>query len=202
MKWDLSHSAAAEHRGRTNKCTIRDHSVIYDYTKDVPVRLVVDKNNHLQESSIHFEVLQEYSSGARGERISLGNVKLNLAEYVDASETDGEDGVVRRYLMKDSKINSTLKVPQKYSCMLCLAYESLITGWHTNGVLRRRPQLHCVRSSHSAVSVKSNRTFRPVLKTAPVFGGIAGIIAGEQASSEDIGRAFTLHVFHPTSDNP
>lgn len=59
---------------------------------------------------MNFEVLQEYSSGARGERIILGNVKLNLAEYVDANEFDGEDGVCRRYLMQDSKINSTLKV--------------------------------------------------------------------------------------------
>ena len=40
-------------------------------------------------------------------------LKINLAEYVDASEAIGEDdeeGVCRRYLMQDSKINSTLKV--------------------------------------------------------------------------------------------
>jgi hypothetical protein len=63
----------------------------------------------LQESFILFEILQEYSAGGRGERISLGNVKLNLAEYVEQSEAEG-DGVCRRYLMQDSKINSTLKV--------------------------------------------------------------------------------------------
>ena len=69
----------------------------------------------LQESEIHFEVLQEYSPGAR-ERIVLGSVKLNLAEFcVEAGEEiestgDGEvEGVVRRYLMRESKINSTLK---------------------------------------------------------------------------------------------
>ena len=69
----------------------------------------------LQETWIHFEVLQEYSSGGKGERLVLGNIKLNLAEYVEASEhTHGnakdEEGVTRRYLMQDSKINSTLKV--------------------------------------------------------------------------------------------
>jgi len=64
----------------------------------------------LQECHINFEVVQEYSSAGRGERITLGNVKLNLAEYVEPSETDGEDSVTRRYLMQDSKINSTLKV--------------------------------------------------------------------------------------------
>lgn len=69
----------------------------------------------LQESEIHFEVLQEYASGARVERISLGNVRLNLAEYVegDNNSTEGggeEGGITRRYLMQDSRINSTLKV--------------------------------------------------------------------------------------------
>ena len=70
----------------------------------------------LQESEIHFEVLQEYSPGAR-ERIVLGNVKLNLAEFCveggeereGSGEGEGGEGVVRRYLMQESKINSTLK---------------------------------------------------------------------------------------------
>jgi hypothetical protein len=54
--------------------------------------------------------MQEYSSSARGERIVLGFIKLNLAEYVESSEYDGEEGICRRYLMQESKINSTLKV--------------------------------------------------------------------------------------------
>lgn len=86
---------------------------MYDYDKSLTVRFVIGKNKMLQETWIHFEVLQEYSSGGRGERIVLGNIKLNLAEYVEASEhtsSDGEPGVTRRYLMQDSKINSTLKV--------------------------------------------------------------------------------------------
>ncbi len=64
----------------------------------------------LQESEIHFEILQEYSSGSRGDRIHLGNIKLNLAEYVDRSDEDEDEGVTRRYLMQESKINSTLKI--------------------------------------------------------------------------------------------
>lgn len=68
----------------------------------------------LQESEIHFEVLQEYSPGTRAERIVLGNVKLNLAEFVGGSD-DGEDAVTRRYLMQESKINSTLKVLYMFS---------------------------------------------------------------------------------------
>lgn len=91
------------------KVTIREHKFIWDYGKTLPLRLIVDRNGMLQDLEMHFEVLQEYSSGARGETIILGNIKLNLAEFVERSD-DGEAGVTRRYLMQESKINSTLKV--------------------------------------------------------------------------------------------
>ena len=109
VKWHLPSSTSAEHRGRTAKSTIKEHKVSWEYEKSIPVRLTVDRNGVLQDSEIHIEVLQEYSSGGRGERIALGNVKLNLAEYVEGSD-GGDDGVTRRYLMQESKINSTLKV--------------------------------------------------------------------------------------------
>jgi hypothetical protein len=64
----------------------------------------------LQECNIDFEVIQLYSSGPRGEKITLGHISLNLAEYVELSDQDGEDGITRRYLMQESKINSTLKI--------------------------------------------------------------------------------------------
>jgi len=77
----------------------------------------------LHESWIIFEVLQEYSAGGRGERIVLGTVKLNLSEYVEQSDLlDGEEGVCRRYLMQDSKINSTLKV-----CFCSIVHLSMLT---------------------------------------------------------------------------
>lgn len=109
VKWHLPSSNSAEHHGRTSKSNIRDHKVSWEYEKALQLRLVIDKHGTLQESDIHFEVLQEYSSGARGETIILGNVRLNLAEYVESSD-EGVDGVIRRYLMQESKINSTLKV--------------------------------------------------------------------------------------------
>ncbi|CAI6333174.1 unnamed protein product [Periconia digitata] len=111
IKWHLPHSTAADHRGRTERRAIQDHKVFYDYGIKLPVRMTVDKNGMLQECPIEFEVIQEYSGGGRGERISLGNVKINLAEYVEQSELNTEEsGITRRYLMQDSKINSTLKV--------------------------------------------------------------------------------------------
>lgn len=107
----MASSAAAEHSGRTSKCQIRDHKVSYEYEKRVAVRMTVDRNGVLQESSVIFEVIQEYAGGSgRGERIALGNIRLNLAEYADGDGANDEDGICRRYLMQNSKINSTLKV--------------------------------------------------------------------------------------------
>lgn len=220
-----------EHRSRTDKCPIdsTSHRVSYNYSKVVPLRIAIDKNNILTECPIEFEVAQEFPSGTgiREERIVLGTVKLNLSEYVEESEnfprrsissapggtggTGGgvtgrararssldharekilgpalngrpgsghdsrppsspkstmsqgaattsssegvileedfaEEGIVRRYLMQDSKINSTLKI----------------------GILM--------------VQLDGDRNYvAPALKTAPMFGGIAGIMAsGESA---------------------
>lgn len=110
MQWHLPHSASKDHNGRTNKISIQEHKVTYDYETELQVRLVIDKTSMLQESWMHFKVLHEVHSGGKGERIELGVVELNLAEYVEASEQEGEDGVTRRYLMQKSKINSTLKI--------------------------------------------------------------------------------------------
>lgn len=85
----------------------------------------------LQETWIDFEVIQEYSSGGKGERLGLGNIKLNLAEYVEASEHSqgkDEEGVTRRYLMQESKINSTLKVcsSSAFSLLPCSSSTNII----------------------------------------------------------------------------
>lgn len=169
----------AEHRGRTTKCPIANHKVQYAYQKIIPsVRISLDRNNMLTECPIEFEILQEF---AVAEKIVLGNVRLNLSEYVEENETfgkdpmspprkrnslsssgsgarssldtyDPEDGIVRRYLMQDSKVNSTVKI----------------------GILM--------------VQVDGERSFSaPPLKTAPVFGGIAGFMAPDQVE-DDTGR--------------
>jgi hypothetical protein len=184
VKWHIEHSMHAEHRGRTAKCPIGDHRVDYNFEKLVShIRISVDKNNQLTECPMEFEVLQEF---AGSEKMTLGTVKLNLSEYVEESGSfikeaqstsrrrvsttgvsptslappagpggaDAQDGIVRRYLMQESKVNSTLKI----------------------GILM--------------IQVDGDRNFvAPSLRSAPVFGGIAGIVAGEQAEDE-AGRAY------------
>ncbi|EME87272.1 uncharacterized protein MYCFIDRAFT_147940 [Pseudocercospora fijiensis CIRAD86] len=152
IKWHLPTSSAAEHRGQTNKCPIRDHRVQYDYEKQLTVRLHVGKDGMLEECLIHFQVEQEYSSSGRGERIKLGEIHLNLAEYADTALELPSRGITRRYLMQESKINSTLKIG--------------IRMRHLEG---------------------TRDYFAPPLRTAPVFGGIAGIISSAEANSSTPG---------------
>lgn len=121
--------------------------------------MTVDKSLLLQETEIHFEILQEYSEGARHGRVVLGQVKLNLAEYADRAHLEDEsrdpddEGITRRYLMQHSKINSTLKIG------ISLKQLDGDTNFST-----------------------------PPLKTAMVFGGIAGIVSAE-AVTDDIDGA-------------
>lgn len=213
VKWHLPHSMHGEHRGRTNKCPIdsTNHRVSYNDSRVIPLRITIDKNNNLTECPVEFEVVQEFPMATGGnEKITLGIVKLNLSEYVEESENfprrsttsrlgtslefarekilgpalqgprkvnsagsqNGaggpisstntgvpehtveenvvEEGIVRRYLMQDSKINSTLKI----------------------GILM--------------LQIDGERNFvAPPLKTAPMFGGIAGIMAGESGEPVD-----------------
>ncbi|KAH9889187.1 N-terminal C2 in EEIG1 and EHBP1 proteins-domain-containing protein [Xylariomycetidae sp. FL2044] len=215
VKWHFPNSIHSEHRGRTSKCSIDkiNHRVSYNYSKIVPIRISIDRNNNLTECPIEFEVIQEFPMvpGGRDEKITLGTVRLNLSEYVEESENfprrstgargstsldhsrdkssssthgklssnksnlgnsisptsttptphleendvvdeEAEEGIVRRYLMQDSKVNSTLKI----------------------GILM--------------VQIDGERNYvAPPLKTAPMFGGIAGIMTGEQVEPEDGG---------------
>ncbi|KAH0607122.1 uncharacterized protein H6S33_003110 [Morchella sextelata] len=103
VKWHLQGSNRAEARGRTTKETIKDHKVAWHFTHTCEeIRMTIGRNGMLQEQLLIFEVCQEYA-GAR-ERITLGTVQLNLAEYTQVHRD------TRRYLMQDSKINSTLKI--------------------------------------------------------------------------------------------
>lgn len=68
----------------------------------------MDKHNKLEEQHIDFHVFQELSER---ETLQIGKLRLNLAEYANGEGRGREDDVVvRRYLMQDSKINSTIKI--------------------------------------------------------------------------------------------
>lgn len=106
VRWRLSSGVSTEHQGHTEKAPLIDHRAYWNYEKVLSVRLTIDRISVLQECEINFEIIQEFHSSL--EKNTLGKIKLNLAEYVDKVEED--EGVVRRYLMFDSKVNSTVKI--------------------------------------------------------------------------------------------
>ncbi|KAI9931875.1 hypothetical protein MW887_010459 [Aspergillus wentii] len=156
VKWRLPSSSATENHGHTDKAIILDHRANWNYEKLSSVRLTIDRNQALQECELYLEVIQEFASGGNGEKNLLGRIRVNLAEYVDKS--DDEEGIIRRHLMQDSKINSTLKI----------------------GISMRQ--------------VEGDRNFStPPLKSAMVFGGIAGVVSAEQGDHDDLGRAPSIN---------
>ncbi|KAL3478714.1 mitochondrial inner-membrane-bound regulator-domain-containing protein [Aspergillus californicus] len=108
IKWRLPSSNSNEHHGSTDKTLILDHKASWNYERTLQLRLTIDRDQGLHECEIQFDVIQEFSAGGHNEKNLLGRVKLNLCEYVDKSDDD--EGIIRRYLMQDSKINSTLKI--------------------------------------------------------------------------------------------
>ncbi|KAF9895374.1 hypothetical protein FE257_000279 [Aspergillus nanangensis] len=156
VKWRFPSSSGAEHHGHTDKAVILDHRAYWNYEKSLQVRLTIDRNQTLHECELHFEIIQEFESTSHGDSKNLlGRIKLNLPEYVDKSDDD--EGIVRRYLMQDSKINSTLRI----------------------GITMRQ--------------VEGDRNFTtPPLKSAMVFGGIAGVVSSEQGDPDDLGRLPSL----------
>lgn len=103
VRWHLRDSIRSEARGKTERSGIKDHKVEWAYENSWVARMVIDKDKQLQESIIEFEVYQEMYGGK--ERHALGKLDLNLAEYADCTEP-----IIRRYLLQQSKVNSTLKL--------------------------------------------------------------------------------------------
>ncbi|KAK5806715.1 hypothetical protein VI817_000973 [Penicillium citrinum] len=150
VRWRLPSGVSTEHQGHTEKAPLSDHRAYWNYEKVLNVRLTIDRTSILQDCDIFFEIIQEFNNSL--EKNVLGKIKLNLAEYVDKVEED--EGVVRRYLMFDSKVNSTVRI----------------------GIAMRQTE--------------GDRGFTtPHLKSATVFGGIAGVVhSSEPVDSDEVGH--------------
>lgn len=103
VRWHLRDSIRSEARGKTDRSAIKDHKVEWGYENSWTAKMVIDKLNRLQDAIIVFEVYQEMYGGK--ERHALGKLDLNLAEYAEGSE-----GAAQRYLLQNSKVNSTLRL--------------------------------------------------------------------------------------------
>jgi len=101
VKWHILHSSSGECRGKTDRAAIIDHKAGWsDYQRECTFKVGIGRNGVLQERMLILEVWVEMNR----DRFRIGNVAVNLSEYASVkSET-------RRYLLQESKMNSTVKV--------------------------------------------------------------------------------------------
>ncbi|CAJ0903444.1 14205_t:CDS:2 [Entrophospora sp. SA101] len=78
-----------------------DHSVRWQHKIQDSVQLVIGKDNFLLPCELHLSIKQELNGGK--EISNIGRLKINLSEYV------GSTIITRHFLLRESKVNSTLK---------------------------------------------------------------------------------------------
>ncbi|UZO15052.1 uncharacterized protein OCT59_006489 [Rhizophagus irregularis] len=86
----------------TSRAPIKDHSIFWNYKLENFVQIVIGKDGVLMPCELNLKIKQELNGGK--EINNIGKLSLNLSEYV------GLNAMTRRYLLQDSKINSTLKL--------------------------------------------------------------------------------------------
>ena len=135
-------------RGTTPFLKLKDHSVIWSHTLDTLLKFDIDREtSQIQPNPLKLVVMQRVipdDPDGSPQNPRLGAVYLNLAEYI------GKGSVERKYLLKESKTNSVLKV----SCFLFL-YTGLFLMLfffffqvdHRARACQRRDHLHCTASS-------------------------------------------------------
>jgi len=95
-------------RGMTPFLKLKDHSVVWSHTLDTILKFDIDREtSQIMPNPLKLVVMQRVipdDPHGSPQNPRLGAVYLNLAEYV------GQGPIERRYLLKESKTNATLKV--------------------------------------------------------------------------------------------
>ena len=102
-------------RGMTPFLKLKDHSVTWSHALDTLLKFDIDRETcQIQPHSLKLVVMQRVipdDPDGSPQNPRLGAVYLNLAEYI------GKGSVERKYLLKESKTNSVLKVTSRFFCM-------------------------------------------------------------------------------------
>lgn len=106
-------SATTPARGQTAFLRLKEHGVVWEHTLSLLVRMDIDRDPHsnlLLPSPLKLDILQRDPSNPKRDgsgniqAMRFGVVHLDLAQYACKGE------VMRRYLLRESKTNATLKV--------------------------------------------------------------------------------------------
>ncbi|KAJ7178617.1 N-terminal C2 in EEIG1 and EHBP1 proteins-domain-containing protein [Mycena crocata] len=107
--------ASTSARGQTPWLPLRDHSVSWDQPLSAVVQMSIERDTHrLLPHPFKLTVLQRVVAGDPDapHNPRLGVVDLDLAEYADSVPVSSasKGTVTRRYLLRDSKTNATLRL--------------------------------------------------------------------------------------------
>ncbi|RKP38220.1 N-terminal C2 in EEIG1 and EHBP1 proteins-domain-containing protein [Dimargaris cristalligena] len=99
VKWRLKNGTSTT--GYTHRAPISGHRVEWNQTASKKMDLVIGKDGMLSPCELHLCIRQEMN---QENPRNLGVLSINLAEYAKEGQT------TRRYLLQESKSNSTIKV--------------------------------------------------------------------------------------------
>ena len=140
--------SSTHRRGTTPFLKLKEHSVIWSHTLDTLLKFDIDREtSQIQPNPLKLVVMQRVipdDPDGSPQNPRLGAVYLNLAEYI------GKGSVERKYLLKESKTNSVLKVS---CCLLDRNLTNVVFGLslsqvnHRARICQRRGHLHRTTSS-------------------------------------------------------
>ncbi|KAJ3517071.1 hypothetical protein NLJ89_g744 [Agrocybe chaxingu] len=171
-------------RGMTAFLPLKEHSVVWSQTLDTVLKFDIDRETfQIMASPLKLVVMQRViPDDPRGspQNPRLGAVYLNLAEYV------GHGPVERRYLLKESKTNATLKLTiemdyvsgETHYVPPPLAKGEIlngIAGFLENDIVKKRPRALDIYQEHDEPlksarvpkTAKSERKVSPSTTTSP-----------------------------------
>ncbi|KAG6916343.1 hypothetical protein DXG01_007234 [Tephrocybe rancida] len=160
--------------GQTSFLRLKDHGVAWEYTLSLLVRMDVDRDpqSMLLPCPVKLTVLQRDPTRPEAKAVPFGIVMLDLAQYASKGE------VGRRYLLRESKTNATLKltthlthIPTTHaSSVPPSATSSTMTGTSTASA--------SAPSTPHTTSTMTNTFTAPPLPKGEILNGISSILQG------------------------
>ncbi|KAG6861141.1 hypothetical protein C0995_003408 [Termitomyces sp. Mi166 len=162
-------------RGQTPFLRLKDHGVVWEHTLSLLVRMDVDRDplSMLLPCPVKLTVLQRDPKRPEVKPIPFGVVMLDLSQYASKGEVE------RRYLLRESKTNATLKL------------KTHLTHIPSANVSSCPPPPTLIASTSSTISTTSvpptphttsittNTFTAPPLPKGEILNGISSIIQGD-----------------------
>ncbi|KAG6853721.1 hypothetical protein C0991_002137 [Blastosporella zonata] len=158
--------------GHTPFLRLKDHDVSWEHTLSLLVRMDVDRDpqSMLLPCPLKLTVLQRDPTRPEAKPVSFGVVMLDLAQYASKGE------VGRRYLLRESKTNATLKLTTHLTHLPTThASGSTVSSTVPNA---STPPTPTTSTPTHTTSTTTNTFTAPPLPKGEILNGISSILEG------------------------